>query len=156
MTHISTAGVQGFDSAGNTKHLIQGWKSLTSWTLNNRVEHRTNDLPPMWWPTQICCHLLHPHLPVPHLELWNKELSNVHMWTKGICSLLKAMTFCTPASSVLVLTETGLGSPTPTLFLARTLNSYSTQALRSTTVAVRVLPVMISGTTERGEKCICI
>lgn len=81
MTHISTAGVQGFDSAGNTKHLIQGWNTLTSWMLNNRVEHRTNDLPPKWWPTQIYCHLLHPHLPVPHLEL---ETKNSAMSTCGI------------------------------------------------------------------------
>lgn len=57
-----------------------------------------------------------------------------------------------PASSVLVRTDTGLGSPTPTLFLAKTRNSYSTQALRSTTVAVNVLPSMISGTKKSGEK----
>ncbi len=60
--------------------------------------------------------------------------------------------FPVPASSVLVLTETGLGSPTPTLFLAKTRNSYSTQALRSTTVAVRVFPSIISGTGEKTHK----
>lgn len=54
-----------------------------------------------------------------------------------------------PASSVLVLTDTGLGSPIPTLFLANTRNSYSTQALRSTTVAVRVFPSITSGTTQK-------
>lgn len=57
-----------------------------------------------------------------------------------------------PASSVLVLTDTGLGSPTPTPFLAKTRNSYSTQALRSTTVAVRVFPSMTSGTAKGNRK----
>lgn len=56
-----------------------------------------------------------------------------------------------PASSVLVLRDAGLGSPTPTLFLASTLNSYSTHAFRSTTVAVKVLPSITSG-TEQTEK----
>lgn len=57
-----------------------------------------------------------------------------------------------PASSVLVLTDTGLGSPTPTPFLAKTRNSYSTQALRSTTVAVKVFPSMTSGTAKENTK----
>lgn len=57
-----------------------------------------------------------------------------------------------PASSVLVRTDTGLGSPTPTVFLAKTLNSYSTQAFRSTTVAVNVLPSMISGTESKIQQ----
>jgi len=53
-----------------------------------------------------------------------------------------------PASSVRVLAVTGLGAPTPTVFFANTLNSYSTQAFSSTTVAVRVLPSITSGTEE--------
>lgn len=56
-----------------------------------------------------------------------------------------------PASSVLVLREAGLGSPTPTLFLANTLNSYSTHAFRSTTVAVRVFPSITSGTKSEQK-----
>lgn len=56
-----------------------------------------------------------------------------------------------PASSVRVLSEMGLGSPTPTLFLASTRNSYSTQALRSTTVAVSVFPSITSGTGKTHQ-----
>lgn len=51
-----------------------------------------------------------------------------------------------PESSVLVFKDAGLGSPMPTVFLASTRNSYSTHALRSTTVAVKVFPSIISGT----------
>lgn len=51
-------------------------------------------------------------------------------------------------SSVLVLAEDGLGSPRPTTLRATTLNSYSTQAFRPTTVAVSVLPLTISGTAN--------
>lgn len=54
-----------------------------------------------------------------------------------------------PASSVRVLADGGLGSPIPTALLATTRNSYSTQALRLTTVAVRVLPTMTSGTGDK-------
>lgn len=54
-----------------------------------------------------------------------------------------------PESSVRVLSEAGLGSPIPTLFRATTRNSYSTQAFRFTTVAVRVFPSITSGTGDR-------
>lgn len=61
--------------------------------------------------------------------------------------------YAVPASSVLVFTDTGLGSPTPTLFFASTRKSYSTQALRSTTVAVSVFPSIISGTKNKRKHC---
>lgn len=50
------------------------------------------------------------------------------------------------ASSVLVLADAGLGSPRPTTLRATTLNSYSTQAFRPTTVAVSMFPLTTSGT----------
>lgn len=52
------------------------------------------------------------------------------------------------ASSVLVLVEAGLGSPSPTVLRATTLNSYSTQAFSPTTVAVSMLPLTASGTEK--------
>lgn len=51
-----------------------------------------------------------------------------------------------PAAFVFSRADGLLGSPIPTLLLATTRNSYSTQGLRSTTVALRVLPLMTSGT----------
>lgn len=125
----------------------------------------------MWWPVRICFHLLHPRYLVLHQELNNKTTFTPpyqkHFRGTGMMSCVNFMVkhgstltdkdawdinvFTIPASSVLVLTETGLGSPTPTLFLAKTRNSYSTQALRSTTVAVNVLPSIVSGTGKKEE-----
>lgn len=161
-------------------------KKRINW-LNNKLQHKTDHLPPMWWPVQICFHLLHPrHLalhqelhtqrPCSHLHIRNAlGFRNLHKksWLESSFSIIVQVTvrrfqnfdligmndmkakcwtaFTVPASSVLVLTDTGLGSPTPTLFLAKTRNSYSTQALRSTTVAVSVLPSIISGTGGKKQ-----
>lgn len=51
-----------------------------------------------------------------------------------------------PAALVFSRADGLLGSPTPTLLLATTRNSYSTQGLKSTTVALWVLPLTTSGT----------
>lgn len=53
------------------------------------------------------------------------------------------------ASSVLLFSEGLLGSPIPIRLAATTRNSYSTQGFRPTTVAVNVLPSMISGTRRQ-------
>lgn len=53
-----------------------------------------------------------------------------------------------PDALVLSNSDGLLGSPIPTLFPATTRNSYSTQGLRPTTVALYVLPLRISGTKK--------
>lgn len=99
------------------------------------------------------------HRPCSHLRTRNTLYFRKLYKTRWRCDLkpftfyvfylLRIKDFTVPASSVLVFTDTGLGSPTPTLFLAKTRNSYSTQALRSTTVAVSVFPSIISGTGKK-------
>lgn len=51
-----------------------------------------------------------------------------------------------PDALVLNSSDGLLGSPIPMLFPATTRNSYSTQGLKPTTVALYVLPLRISGT----------
>lgn len=60
-----------------------------------------------------------------------------------------AACFYLRASSVLLFSEGLLGSPIPIKLAATTRNSYSTQGLRPTTVAVNVLPSITSGTGDR-------
>lgn len=55
------------------------------------------------------------------------------------------------ASSVLLFSEGLLGSPIPIRLAATTRNSYSTQGFKPTTVAVNVLPSMISGTRREPQ-----
>lgn len=61
-------------------------------------------------------------------------------------------TDCLPDALVLNGSEASLGSPIPTLFPATTRNSYSTQGLNPTTVALRVFPPRVSGTETRGAR----
>lgn len=42
--------------------------------LINKLQHKTDHLPPMWWPVQICFHPLHPHRLALHQELNNRDL----------------------------------------------------------------------------------
>lgn len=62
-----------FDIGWNTKDLIQGYKKRINW-LNNKLQHKTDHLPPMWWPVQICFHPLHPRRLALHQELHNRDL----------------------------------------------------------------------------------
>lgn len=95
---------------------------------------------------QSCIILNHFFL---HIIVWSFYFFIWYWWM-----IWWKIAFTVPASSVLVLTDTGLGSPTPTLFLAKTRNSYSTQALRSTTVAVSVFPSITSGTTKKPQQVV--
>lgn len=55
-----------------------------------------------------------------------------------------------PDALVLNNSDGLLGSPIPMLLPATTRNSYSTQGLKPTTVALYVLPLRISGTKNNG------
>lgn len=74
------------------------------------------------------------------VEFSHLQAGNVSVWKK------LTETRVLPAALVFSRADGLLGSPIPTLLLATTRNSYSTQGLKSTTVALWVLPLTTSGT----------
>lgn len=93
---------------------------------------------PLWAPTQQRSH-------PPGLS-HNSGIS-WHLFHKDFTLNSSAQHYLR-ASSVLLFSEGLLGSPIPIRLAATTRNSYSTQGFSPTTVAVNVLPSMISGTGD--------